>query len=268
MNYTELRQFLREFSHQSHLIYNREHLHQPLPMRPETKYLVSQQSAPGAVVRYLTLALLLVFSALCAVAAPDAEALQQKLIARFGPARVPLLKSWLQTINSAKSVGDNARLRRINDFVNQNILFDSDAGIWQQSDYWATPLETLGQGAGDCEDFAIIKYVSLRMTGVSDKKLRLIYVKARLETPRGPLQQAHMVLAYYAEPNAEPLILDNLDTNILHASKRTDLHPVFSFNSEAIFAGISGKDKASAGGINRLTRWEDAWRRIRAEGYE
>ena len=93
-------------------------------------------------------------------------------------------------------------------------------------------------------------------------------VKARLETPNGAVQQAHMVLAYYATPNADPLILDNLNTHIHPASRRKDLRPVFSFNSEAIFAGVSGKDKASAGGIGRLSRWEDAWRRIRAEGYE
>ena len=236
-------------------------------MYPEPKLTASQHCAPGANLRHLVLALLL-FSAIYAVAALDAEALQQQLIARFGSARVPLLKSWLQTVSSARNGGDEARLKRINDFVNQNILFDSDNGIWQQSDYWATPLETIGQGAGDCEDFAIIKYVSLRMAGISDGKLRLIYVKARLDTPNGPMQQAHMVLAYYATPSAEPQILDNLETTIRPASKRTDLQPVFSFNSEAIFAGVSGKDKASAGGIGRLSRWEDAWRRIRAEGYE
>lgn len=237
-------------------------------MRPETKSTSSHHCAPGACFRHWTLALLLVFSAIYAVATLDPDALQQRLIARFGPARVPLLKNWLQTVSSAKNSGDEARLKQINDFVNQNILFDSDNGTWQQSDYWATPLETIGQGAGDCEDFAIIKYVSLRMTGIPDQKVRLIYVKARIDTPNGPMQQAHMVLAYYATPNAEPQILDNLDTNIRPASKRPDLQPVFSFNSEAIFAGVSGKDKASVGGIGRLSRWEDAWRRIRAEGYE
>ena len=77
-----------------------------------------------------------------------------------------------------------------------------------------------------------------------------------------------MVLAYYATPNAEPLVLDNLDTTIRPASKRPDLQPVFSFNGEGIFSGITGSDKATAGGIGRLSRWEDAWRRIRAEGYE
>jgi len=75
-------------------------------------------------------------------------------------------------------------------------------------------------------------------------------------------------LAYYLTPNAEPLVLDNLQTTILPASKRPDLQPVFSFNSEGIFAGVAGSTKASEGGIGRLSRWEDAWQRIQAEGYE
>lgn len=80
-----------------------------------------------------------------------------------------LLKDWLQ-IEPAKAQGEQAKLTQINNFINRNIVFENDFGIWQQSDYWATPLETIGQGRGDCEDFAIIKYVSLRMVGIPAKK--------------------------------------------------------------------------------------------------
>jgi hypothetical protein len=98
--------------------------------------------------------------------------------------------------------------------------------------------------------------------------MRLIYVKARLKTPTGVMQQAHMVLAYYASPGAEPQVLDNLDTTIRAASKRPDLQPVFSFNSQGIFAGVSGKEAASAGGTGRLSRWADLMRRARTEGFD
>ena len=218
--------------------------------------------------RRLLLSAVLAFAACCALAERDVAALHQQLIARFGPARVVLLEDWLATVNATKALADEAKLRRINDFVNRNIAFDTDSAVWQQNDYWATPLETIGQGRGDCEDFTILKYVSLRLAGVADSRLRLIYVKARLNAPAGPLQQAHMVLAYYATPNAEPLVLDNLDAVIRPASRRTDLQPVFSFNGEGIFAGISGKNQATAGGISRLSRWEEVLRRIRAENYE
>ena len=212
--------------------------------------------------------LLVAVGAVCALAALDAGALRQQLADRFGPSRLPLLDNWLATIESAKPKKDDARLKLINDFINRHIVFDDDIAVWQQSDYWATPLETIGQGRGDCEDFAIIKYISLRQAGIPAARLRLIYVKARRNGAAGPVQIAHMVLAYYATPNAEPLVLDNLDPTIRAASQRGDLQPVFSFNSEGIFAGVSGKEQAAAGGTGRLSRWEDALRRIHAEGFE
>ncbi len=212
--------------------------------------------------------LLLAAGAVCALAALDAGALRQQLADRFGPSRLPLLDNWLATIESAKPKKDDARLKLINDFINRHIVFDDDISVWQQSDYWATPLETIGQGRGDCEDFAIIKYISLRQAGIPAARLRLIYFKARRNGATGPVQIANMVLAYYATPNAEPLVLDNLDPTIRAASQRGDLQPVFSFNSEGIFAGVSGKEQAAAGGTGRLSRWEDALRRIHAEGFE
>lgn len=223
---------------------------------------------PEAALRRLLVALLLALSAWFASAGLDPAALQRQMVARFGPARVVLLTDWLALIQVVKPLSEPVKLQRVNDFINRNIGFVDDFTVWQQEDYWATPLETIGQGRGDCEDFTIVKYVSLRMAGVADNKLRLIYVKATLKTPAGPQQQAHMVLAYYATPNAEPLVLDNLDAVIRPASSRPDLRPVFSFNSEGIYAGVSGNDKATAGGISRLSRWEDALRRIREEGYE
>jgi predicted transglutaminase-like cysteine proteinase len=240
----------------------------PLTMPPKTSTTRSPRALSESFLRRLVIVLACGLFTLCALAALDPLALRQQLTARFGPARVVLFNDWLQTIQAAKTQNDEVRLKRINDFVNRNIVFEDDFSIWQQTDYWATPLETIGQGRGDCEDFAIFKYLSLRLAGIPDSKLRLIYVKARLNTANGPIQQAHMVLAYYPSPTAEPLVLDNLDASIRPASRRKDLLPVFSFNSSAIFAGVSGADKASSGGIGRLSRWEDLIQRARREGFE
>ena len=210
---------------------------------------------------------LLLANTMLAVAV-DTTRLRDEFTTRFGDGRSALFDRWLQISNAARDLREPARLQRINDFINTSIAFEDDRSVWDQSDYWATPLETLGMGRGDCEDFAIIKYVSLRRAGIASDKLRLIYVKASLKTPDGPIQVAHMVLAYYATPSAEPLLLDNLDPTIRPASKRSDLKPGFSFNSAGIFAGVSGKDKATGGGIGRLSRWEDVLRRIAADGDE
>ena len=233
-----------------------------LPTRPRLALVLALRRIAGNAILGMLLA-----GTMYAVAL-DTTQLRQQLATRFGTERVALLNDWLKTTGDASALGEAEKLKRINDFVNQKIAFEDDRSVWDQSDYWATPLETIGQGRGDCEDFAIIKYVSLRRAGIASDKLRLIYVKARINTPDGPIQVAHMVLAYYASPNAEPILLDNLQPKILPASKRPDLKPVFSFNSAGIFAGVSGRDKASAGGIGRLSRWEDVLRRIVAEGYE
>jgi len=76
------------------------------------------------------------------------------------------------------------------------------------------------------------------------------------------------VLAYYAQPDAEPLVLDNLISEIRPASRRPDLSPVFSFNGQGIFMGTTSRELAPAVGSGRLSRWEDLLKRARAEGIE
>ena len=212
-------------------------------------------------------ALLLVLTVSAALAF-DFDRLQQQLIARFGQERVALLRAWQKSLADSRSGAELNKLRKINDFINRSIAFEDDVIIWNQSDYWATPLEAIGQGRGDCEDFAIIKYFSLKDAGVPLAKLRLVYVKARLNGPNGPYLQAHMVLAYYPTPNGEPLVLDNLVAEIRPASQRADLQPVFSFNSEAIWNGAAGNAARGAKGIGQLSRWEDLLQRARKEGFD
>ncbi|MCK9389810.1 MAG: transglutaminase-like cysteine peptidase [Sulfuritalea sp.] len=207
-------------------------------------------------------------SAVSVVAAYDFDRLQQQLKARFGPTRIALLRDWHEMLEGSKPLTENAKLKKVNDFINRHIAFEDDMSIWNQSDYWATPLETIGQGRGDCEDFAIFKYYSLRNAGVSLTKLRLIYVKARLSGPNGPYLQSHMVLAYYATPNAEPLVLDSLVGEIKPASQRSDLQPIFSFNSDAIWNGVAGNAAQGYGGTAQLSRWQDLLQRARNEGFD
>lgn len=160
------------------------------------------------------------------------------------------------------------KLRRVNEFFNRRIRFADDQEVWGQGEYWATPMETLARGRGDCEDFTIAKYFTLVAAGVSVDQLRLVYVKARIGGPTSDLAQAHMVLAYYATPDAEPFILDNLITEIRPASRRSDLTPVFSFNSQGIWQGAGGRTTPSAGGLGRLSRWQDLLIRARREGFD
>jgi predicted transglutaminase-like cysteine proteinase len=162
---------------------------------------------------------------------------------------------------------EQEKLKRVNEFVNHKIrIFDDDINIWGKSDYWATPLESLGREAGDCEDYSITKYLFLRELGVPNDKLRLTYVRAQIGGPNSKIFQAHMVLSYYALPNAEPLILDNMISDLRIASRRTDLKPIFGFNSEGLWVGGSSSSRGDSSA--HLSRWRDLLERAKNEGIE
>ncbi len=167
----------------------------------------------------------------------------------YGERAAKRVRTWRNEINQLFSLSERKKLEQVNNFFNQ-LYFVDDIKLWGKNDYWATPLEFLGSNAGDCEDFTIAKYFSLLELGISDKKLRLVYVKAL------NINQFHMVLAYYAKPSSEPILLDNLNPSILRASKRRDLLPIYSFNGKNLWLMKSKKGQL-AGNSSRLSLWND-----------
>ncbi|WP_280154929.1 transglutaminase-like cysteine peptidase [Piscinibacter sp. XHJ-5] len=184
---------------------------------------------------------------------------------RHGPKALAGARALQGVLQAANDADDDAKLLALNQFFNRRIQSRDDSELWGQVDYWASPLEMLEKGAGDCEDFAIAKYFSLLALGMPVQKLRLVYVRAQMGGSGGPVQ-AHMVLAYYAAPNAEPLILDNLVTDVRPASRRTDLSPVFSFNSEGLWQGVGSQSAGDPAA--RLSRWREILVKARAEGFQ
>lgn len=157
------------------------------------------------------------------------------------------------------------QLQLVNDFFNRHIRYAEDIDLWEQSDYWATPMETLGRRAGDCEDYTIAKYMSLIKLGIPAERLRLIYVRASIGGSQSRISQAHMVLGYYPTPQSVPLILDNLIPGIMQAEERPDLKPVFSFNSVGLWVGNNPQSQADP--TARLSRWRDVLTRMQKEGF-
>lgn len=184
---------------------------------------------------------------------------------RFGPDAARRVGNWKALLAQAASLDERRQIRTVNEFFNRNVVYRSDPELWGLPDYWATPLETLGKAAGDCEDYAIAKYTSLRKLGIPDSRLRIFYVHARLGAlAGGDATEVHMVLGYYPTEDAEPLILDNLITDIRPASRRDDLTPIFSFNSEGLWA--DGSTTSAGDPTARLSNWRGVLERMRAEG--
>ena len=201
-----------------------------------------------------------------AVAGVDIDRMLLLASQRYGNAGAASVVAWREMLTMSSADPEVSKLKRVNTFFNQKVRFDDDSKIWGVADYWATPLEVMGRGEGDCEDFAIAKYVTLRLMGVPSSKMRLTYVKARLGGPQSQIVQAHMVLSYYQAPEDEPLILDNLITDIRPASRRPDLTTVFGFNAEGLWVG-GGVPRVTRSS-QRLSRWQSVLVRMREEGIE
>lgn len=174
---------------------------------------------------------------------------------RFNPEARQRLNDWVELIRTDKSTTDMEKLVKVNGFFNK-LDFVDDSLHWGQEDYWATPVEFLASDGGDCEDFSLAKYFTLKILGVDEQRLNLTYVKAL------SLNQAHMVLTYMEAPGEEPLVLDNLVKDIKPASARTDLLPVYSFNGSGLWiAKMRGRGKL-VGKSDRLSRWQELLTRM------
>jgi predicted transglutaminase-like cysteine proteinase len=175
---------------------------------------------------------------------------------RFGPPARGRLDAWKRYAAQRKgsASAEAELLLEVNRTLNR-IGFVDDQAHWGEADYWATPAESVSSNGADCEDFTIAKYFLLKELGVPIARLRMTYVKAI------KLNQAHMVLAYYARPDAEPLVLDNLEETVRPASQRTDLVPVYSFNDEEVWIEMRGK----SGSPKQIRNWTLLMERLERE---
>jgi len=188
----------------------------------------------------------------------DSGRIVQLAQARYGERGARTVSDWLETLEQARAQEVGRQLKVVNDFWNSNVRGVDDVVLWRKPDYWATPLETLGKRAGDCEDYVVGKYFSLLYLGVPPEKLRLIYVRASI----GGQTIAHMVLGYYETPSSDPIVLDSLTSSMAPAGQRRDLTPVFSFNAQAVY--VAGQERSVAG----ISRWQDLLARMRKEGID
>ncbi|PYB82300.1 MULTISPECIES: cysteine protease LapG [Pseudomonas] len=192
----------------------------------------------------------------------DFSQISRRAQALYGPmgAGQGRIDAWQNLMATQKQGSELEQLQVVNLFFNKQLRYVEDIDLWHEVDYWATPVQSLIKGAGDCEDYAIAKYFSLRRMGIPAEKLRITYVKALRQN------RAHMVLTYYSSPQAQPLVLDSLMDAIKPASQRTDLLPVYAFNGEGLWLTGAGGNK-KVGDTKRLSRWQDLLKKMQAEGF-
>jgi len=148
---------------------------------------------------------------------------------KYGELAVKRLDGLLSLMDGLIAESEDSKVIKVNSFYNQ-IPYRSDKKIWGKEDYWASRLEFLGVGMGDCEDYAVAKFLTLLQLDVPQEKLFLTYVKAK-----GYADEAHMVVTYYKKPGTVPFVLDNYNKQILPATQRNDLVPIYSFTANDLF---------------------------------
>ena len=173
------------------------------------------------------------------------------------PQGVNLITSWADMIEQLIGIELSQQLKKINEFFNRSIFYTEDAAAWGQSDYWATPFELLTTSRGDCEDYAIAKYVSLRLLNVPDDALRIMYVYATT----GNTKTAHMVMGVVLDETC--YILDNMVSSIRTLEMRPDLTPVFGFNMSQLWVHdqLTTEDPT-----HRLSKWQNLIEKLSEDG--
>jgi predicted transglutaminase-like cysteine proteinase len=134
----------------------------------------------------------------------------------------PAVAAWRASRRSVEGIRLQEQLRELNRFLN-NWTYRTDSENYGVEDYWASPLEFL-QRSGDCEDYAISKYVTLRELGYPPEKLRIVVLKDIL---RGV---AHAVLAVYLDDKI--MIMDSLFDAVLPDTELTFYVPQYSVNEK------------------------------------
>lgn len=168
------------------------------------------------------------------------------------------LQAWRDLVAHALPLSEAEQLEAVNRFFNHQARYVEDQKLWGQFDYWATPLEMLELGAGDCEDFALAKYFTLRLLGVPEQRLRLVY------TTLGSTGEAHMVLGYWPDSGEVPVLLDNLREEINPVAQRQDLEMQFAFDADHLYR-FAHHRLVTAGDAKLLPKWQALQTRVKRE---
>jgi predicted transglutaminase-like cysteine proteinase len=132
------------------------------------------------------------------------------------------LQRWSRFLASLDSRDRLSQLRAVNREINRH-RYVLDSRNWGVTDHWSTPLEFFRKD-GDCEDFAIAKFMSLRALGVPNRDMRIVVLQdLERDLP-------HAVLVVYAEGTA--YVLDNQFKDVVPADQIQHYRPIYSINEE------------------------------------
>jgi predicted transglutaminase-like cysteine proteinase len=178
------------------------------------------------------------------------EKLLEKVREEHGTVAVTRLRNWKSMVKHSDARLDTEKLALVNEFINRAHRVN-DRDSWHKTDTRADPLEFLVNHSGDGQDFAIAKLFTLHQMGVDLAKMRISYVKSNGQN------RPHTVLAYFASPTAEPLILDNIERRIKPSSARADLEPIYLFDPRDVLLVEGASRQLPEEKSNHIVKWQN-----------
>ncbi len=150
------------------------------------------------------------------------------MLGRFKDGTIPCdsstctTKGWQSFLDGLQGKDVQTQIKEVNRAMNAK-KYILDIKNWGQEDYWATPFQFLKKN-GDCEDYAISKYMALKALGVKVEDMRVVALQDL------NLNLGHAVLVVYV--GDEPQLLDNQISSVVPANSIRHYQPVFSINEE------------------------------------
>jgi predicted transglutaminase-like cysteine proteinase len=162
----------------------------------------------------------------------------------------PAALQLLAIVDNARAREGRARLGEINRAINLAIRPMSDLAQFGQIDVWSSPLDTFTTGAGDCEDYAIAKFVALRLAGIPADDLRIIVMRDTIRGEGHAVAAARLDGHWLMLDNRRMMMVEDADVRNYRPLFVIDQHGVMQYVSSPLLAGASGRDPAPAVALN------------------
>ena len=162
----------------------------------------------------------------------------------------PAALQFLAIVDNARAREGRARLGEINRAVNLAIKPMSDLAQYGQIDVWSSPLVTFATGAGDCEDYAIAKFVALRMAGLSPDDLRIVVMRDTVRGEDHAVAMARLDDHWLALDNRRMAMVEDADVRNYQPLFVIDDHGVMRYQDLPAPAAVSSQNSAPAIAVN------------------
>src|SRR5262249_40249715 len=159
---------------------------------------------------------------------------------------------FLAIVDTGRQREGRARLGEINRAVNLAIRATSDQAQFGESDVWSSPLVTFYRGAGDCEDYAIAKFVALRMAGIAAEDLRIV-VTADVLSGDGQAVAAVRLAGHWLIPdNRRMAMVEDIHVKNSRPLFVIDQFGVMKYSDAPLLASLPARDGAANTDLNRF----------------